>query len=67
MMVERGLSQVEQQLAAGYARKEESQLIDDQQRDLIIAPVERGEAPLVAALNQALHQIGGAREVKCDF
>ena len=55
--------QIEQQLAAGALERNESQLIDDQQRDFLIALLERGEPPLVARLNQALHQIGGAREV----
>ena len=40
-----------------------SELIDDQQRDFLIALLERGELPLVACLNQALHQIGCTGEV----
>ena len=59
--------QIEQQLAAGALERHEAQLIDDQKRDFLIALLERGEPPLVARLNQALHQIGGAGEVNSQL
>ncbi len=55
--------QIEEQLAAGALERHESQFIDDQKRDFLITLLKRSEPPLVARLNQALHQIGGTREV----
>ena len=55
--------QIEEQLAAGALERHESQFIDDQKRDFLITLLKHSEPPLVARLNQALHQIGGTREV----
>jgi hypothetical protein len=55
--------QIEEQLAAGALERHESQFIDDQKCDFLITLLKHSETPLVARLNQALHQIGGTREV----
>jgi hypothetical protein len=58
--------QVEEQFAAGTLERHEAQLIDDQKNDFMIALLQRGEPPLVACLNQTLHQVGGPGKVNSE-
>ncbi len=54
--------QIEEQLTAGALEGHKSQFVHNQKRDLFVALLQAGERAFVAGFEQAVHQVGGARE-----